>query len=145
MNDRHTVYETLPAAVEALMTIENAVNTSALDPLLRHLVKLRVSQINGCAFCVAMHLKEARDDGETEKRLDHVVVWPHTDLFSPAEKAGLAWAEALTTQGNGADLNALCSDLQRHFTAEQIDALTLAIVMINNWNRLQIANHNARF
>ena len=145
MNDRHTVYETLPAAVEALMTIENAVNTSALDPLLRHLVKLRVSQINGCAFCVAMHLKEARDDGETEKRLDHVVVWSHTDLFSPAEKAGLAWAEALTTQGNGADLDALCADLQGHFTAEQIDALTLAIVMINNWNRLQIANHNARF
>ena len=133
--NRLNVYQNVPAAIEAFMKVEAVLGESDLDPLLRHLVKLRVSQINGCAFCVDMHIREAREDGETAQRIDMVVVWQNTDLFSPAEKCALAWAEALTTHGTGADLNALYRALLEHFSVKQVDALTLVIVMINNWNR----------
>lgn len=143
--DRLSIYRTMPQAIEALTKVETLLHESDLDPLLRHFVKLRVSQINGCAFCVDMHIREARGDGETAQRIDMVVVWQNTDLFSAAEKAALAWAEALTTRGQDADLDTLHRALREHFREEQVDALTLVVVMINNWNRLQIANHNKRF
>lgn len=135
----------LPAAYEALGQVETVLEGCDLDPLLRHLVKLRVSQINGCAYCVGLHIKEARQDGETNDRLDHIVVWPNTELFDGAEKAALAWAEALTTRGTGANLNDLHDELKTHYRPDQIDALTVVVIMINNWNRLQIANHNRTF
>ncbi len=143
--NRVTLVRTVPKALGAFESIEQMFADCPVDPLLRHLVKLRVSQINGCAFCVNMHTGEARDDNETETRLDHLVVWRNTDLFSAAEKAALAWSEALTVQGSGADLARLHADLVEHFSQEQIDYLTLIIVMINTWNRLQVSNHNAAF
>ena len=142
---RVTLVKTVPDALGALGSIEDMFATCPVDPLLRHLVKLRVSQINGCAYCVNMHTGEAREDNETEARLDHLVVWRNTDLFSVAEKAALAWAEAMTVQGSGADLELLHGDLKTHFPQEEIDYLTLIIVMINTWNRLQVANHNTHF
>ena len=143
--NRVTLVKTVPDALGAFGSIETMFATCPVDPLLRHLVKLRVSQINGCAFCVNMHTGEARDDNEIEARLDHLVVWRNTDLFSAAEKAAFAWSEALTIQGSGADLTRLHADLVEHFSQEQIDYLTLIIVMINTWNRLQVSNHNATF
>ncbi len=143
--NRVTLVRTVPKALGAFESIEQMFADCPVDPLLRHLVKLRVSQINGCAFCVNMHTGEARDDNETETRLDHLVVWRNTDLFSAAEKAALAWSEALTVQGSGADLTQLHADLVEHFSQEEIDYLTLIIVMINTWNRLQVSNHNAAF
>ncbi|MEM7023228.1 MAG: carboxymuconolactone decarboxylase family protein [Pseudomonadota bacterium] len=131
--------------IAKLEQIEAGLQQNGLPPLLRHLVKLRVSQINGCAFCVGMHTREAREDGETEDRLDRLVVWQHVRNFSPAERAALAWAEALTTRGEGADLGKLHNALEEHFSHDDIGALTMVVVMINSWNRLQIASHHPFF
>ncbi|MEQ9143694.1 MAG: carboxymuconolactone decarboxylase family protein [Parvibaculaceae bacterium] len=143
--DRFNIVRSAPKALEAFGAVEGLLASSGVDPLLRHLVKLRVSQINGCAYCVNMHTKEARDDGESNERLDHVIVWRNSGLFSDAEKAALAWSEAMTVPGQGADLDRLYGELTRHFSSEDIDALMLIVVMINSWNRLQVANHNASF
>jgi len=131
--------------VAGLEQVERVIAASGFSPILRHLVKLRVSQINGCAYCVGLHIKEAREDGEREDRLDHVVVWWQVNKFTAAEKVALAWAEALTTPGAGADLERLHRNLEEHYSREDIGALTLVVVMINTWNRLQIAMHNASF
>jgi len=135
----------VPTALGLFEKVEGTVDQSGFDPMLRHLVKLRVSQINGCAYCVDMHTREARADGETDKRLDHVVVWREVTIFSDAEKAALAWAEALTVQGSAPGLEALHQDLKQHFSDQDISTLCVVIVMINTWNRLQIASHNTRF
>lgn len=142
---RITIYETAPKAIEAFIQVEAILDSSDLNPLLRHLIKLRVSQINGCAYCVNMHIKEARADNESPARIDNLVVWRHVDNYSEAERSALAWAEALTTQGTGANLTDLHTDMSKHFSQEQIDLITLVTTMINNWNRLQIASHNAAF
>ncbi|WP_051085255.1 carboxymuconolactone decarboxylase family protein [Hahella ganghwensis] len=134
-----------PAAFEGLLQIEAAIGASNLPPLLKHLIKLRVSQINGCEFCVDMHLKEARKDGEQQERLDKLVVWKEVDIFTDAEKAALEWAEALTTKGSHPDLNTLFYPLAEHFDANQIANLSLAIAMINLWNRLQISSLHRQF
>ncbi len=131
--------------LRALTAVEEVIAAGPLDPTLLHLVKLRVSQINACVFCVGMHIREALQDGDTQARLDHVVVWRDTNLFSPAERAALAWSEALTVPGNGADLDSLHASLQKHFSAEQICSLMLVVVMINTWNRVQIGAHGSRF
>ncbi|WP_422020439.1 carboxymuconolactone decarboxylase family protein [Pyruvatibacter mobilis] len=143
--NRVTIYKTAAKAVKAFTDVEAFLDNAGLDPLLRHLIKLRVSQINGCAFCVNMHIREAREDNEAEARLDHLVVWRHVDDYTPAERAALAWAEALTTRGTGENLTALHRDIADHFSQEHIDAITLVVVMINNWNRMQIALHNEQF
>lgn len=131
----------IPQVIQALTTAEKAVADSGIDPQLRHLVKLRASQINGCAFCVKMHLAEARHDGETQERLDRLVVWPHVDDFNEREKAALAWTEALTCLDRGADHGPVKRRLAEHFSDPEIAALTAAIAMINMWNRLMVATH----
>lgn len=131
----------IPEVIQALATAEKLVAASGIDPHLRHLVKLRASQINGCAFCVKMHLAEARQDGETQERLDRLVVWPHVDDFSAPERAALAWTEALTCLDRGADRAAARQGLAEHFSDPQIAALTAAIALINMWNRLKVATH----
>lgn len=112
-----------------------------LERKLHHLVVLRASQINGCAFCVKMHIAEAKADGETQERLDRLIVWRHVDDFSAAEKATFAWTEALTTINTQADYEPLRLQLLQHFSEEQISALTVTIGMINLWNRIQISQH----
>ena len=134
---RHTV----PDVMGAFARTQETLDAQDLDRMLRHLVMLRASQINGCAFCVKMHTREARDDGETNERLDHVIVWRHVDDYTPAEAAALAWTEALTTLDPATDLAALRADLQRHFTPGQIGALTATVAMINLWNRIAISTH----
>lgn len=131
----------IPEVIQALAAAEKAVAGSALDPKLRHLVKLRASQVNGCAFCVKMHLAEARHDGETQERLDRVVVWAHVQDFSEREKAALAWTEALTYLDRGADRDAVRQRLASQFSDPEIAALTAAVAMINMWNRLKVATH----
>jgi len=143
--DRIDLRTHVPLALGTFEKVEGQIAQSGLDVMLRHLVKLRVSQINGCAFCVEMHTREARDGGETDQRLDHLVVWREVDLFTDAEKAALAWAEALTVQGNGVSLDGLHEHLRHHFSDEDIATLCTVIVMINTWNRLQVASHNTRF
>ena len=143
--DRLDLRTHLPNAMGAFVKVEELIAQSGVDAMLRHLMKLRVSQINGCAFCVEMHTREARADGETNQRLDHLVVWREVDIFTDAEKAALAWAEALTVHGSGVSLDALHKNLQQHFSDEDIANLCTVVAMINTWNRFAIASHNAQF
>lgn len=131
----------IPEILQAMAGVERTITAQGFDPLLRHLVKLRASQINGCAFCVKMHIREAREDGETDERLDRVVVWAHVDDFSEREKAALAWTEALTYLDRGADHGPLKARLAEHFSDPEIATLTAIVAMINLWNRLMVATH----
>jgi AhpD family alkylhydroperoxidase len=138
MNARTDFYTASPDAVKALIALEVAVNKLGLEPPLLELVKLRASQLNGCAFCVDMHTTDARKAGETERRLHGVSVWRETPFFSARERAALAWTEALTqlslTHAPDADYELV----QAQFTPkEQVD-LTLAISTINSWNRFAV-------
>jgi len=130
----------IPDVIKALVAAE-AETAKGIDPMLRHLVKLRASQINGCAFCVKMHLAEARQDGETQDRLDRVVVWEHVDDFDAREKAVLSWTEALTHLDRGVDLEPLKQRLKQQFSDPEIAALTACVALINLWNRLMVATH----
>lgn len=139
MSQRFNAYKGTYA--EGMAQTEAALAASPLDPLLRHLVKLRVSQINGCAFCIDMHLKEARDDKEEEKRLEHLVAWREFPDYTPAERAALNWAELLTVVTETRSLDAAYEALSGQFSEDEIRALTYTIIMINAWNRLQVAMH----
>jgi len=127
--------------LKPLMEAGPAIEKHGLDKMLFHLVKLRASQINRCAHCVVMHTREARADGETDARLDHLVVWDHVNDFTPAEKAAFAWTEALTAFDPKTDYAALRAELRRHFSEEQLAALTAGIALINFWNRIGVSRH----
>jgi AhpD family alkylhydroperoxidase len=118
-----------------------AIEAHGISPQLFHLVKLRASQINRCAHCVMMHTREARADGETSERLDRLVVWDHVKDFTPAERAALAWTEALTVFDHNRALGPLRSELRAHFSEEQIAALTAGVALINLWNRIGVSRH----
>lgn len=131
----------VPPVLQAFVAAEAAVEASGLEPGLLHLVKLRASQINQCGFCVKMHIKEARDDGETNNRLDRLIVWRHVSDFTPREKAAFAWTEALTQLSPTTDYAPFRAELRAHFTDVEASALTSAVAMINLWNRLQVSAH----
>lgn len=121
------------------MAFSASLKDSPIDLATRDLINLRVSQINGCAFCVDMHVKEARIHGERDLRLHHVAVWRESDLFTPRERACLAWAEALTNLSDrhipDAEFDAIGAELSQ----EEVAELTLVITAINGWNRIAIA------
>jgi AhpD family alkylhydroperoxidase len=127
--------------VQAMASAQGAVDTQVFDRKINHLVKLRASQINGCAFCIKMHTKEAREDGETNERLDRVIVWDHVHDFSDKEKAALAWTEALTVLDRKTDFGAIRARLRQHFSEREIGILTSIVAMINLWNRIQVSRH----
>jgi AhpD family alkylhydroperoxidase len=129
----------LPDALSAMLGLERTANVGLADSRLLDLVKVRASQINGCAYCVRLHADEARAQGETHERLDMVAVWREADCFGRAERAALAWCEALTLLPSSGAPDELFEELRHHFTDQQIVALTLAIVAINGWNRLNVA------
>jgi len=131
----------IPDVLPTLLKVSETIAAQGLDKKLQHLIHLRASQINGCAFCVKMHLREAREDGETQDRLDRLVVWAHVNDFSEAEKAALAWTEALTTLDHKTDYASLRGRLRHSFTDKEIGALTANIGMINLWNRIQVSAH----
>ena len=131
----------VPTVYQAFIAAEGAIVASGIDHGLLHLVKLRASQINQCGFCVKMHTKEARDGGETDARMDRLIVWRHVSDFTPREKAAFAWTEALTTLAPTADYAPLRAELRAHFTDAEASALTSAVAMINLWNRLQVSGH----
>ena len=132
---------TVPGILEALERVHVAMDDVGLDRSIHHLMQLRASQINGCAFCVKMHTREAREDGERNERLDRLVVWDHVGDFSPRERAALAWTEALTRLEPKTDYGALRTELRRHFNEAEIGTLTVTTAMINLWNRIQISAH----
>ena len=125
----------------ALEAVEQVIKGRGIEPALHHLVLLRASQINRCSFCVKMHTRDARKDGESDQRLDHLVVWRQVADFTPREKAAFAWTEALTELKDGTDLAPLRAELRAHFTDAEITTLTTIVSMINLWNRIQVSTH----
>ena len=128
----------LPDALKAMLGLERVANSGLDDPRLLNLIKIRASQINGCAYCVGLHAAEAREHGETDERLDMVAVWREAECFGRADRTALAWCEALTRLPGCGASDELFDELARRFTSEQVVALTLAIVAINGWNRLNV-------
>ncbi|CAM3031744.1 MULTISPECIES: carboxymuconolactone decarboxylase family protein [Methylobacterium] len=124
---------TLPNAHAALLALGRAVDEAGLDKRLSEVVKIRVSQINGCAFCVGFHLDTARRLGLADHIIDSIAVWRDSPVFSPRERAALAWAEHLTRMADGAAPIAEPSPL---FSRDETLSLTVAIATINAWNRI---------
>ena len=138
MQSRIDFYTASPEALKAMLALETAVSRLPLEKSLIELVKLRASQINGCAFCVDMHTTDALKGGETTRRLFGVSVWRETPFFTPRERAALAWTESLTliSQTHAPDEDyALVS---AEFDAREMVDLTVAITTINAWNRLAV-------
>ena len=134
-------YKNVPDVFGALENVHGAIDVHGLDRMLHHLVQLRASQLNACASCVKMHTKEARDDGETNERLDRLTVWEHVGDFTAKERAALAWTEALTQLDRKTDYGVLRAQLREHFSDTEISALTATVAMINLWNRIQVSTH----
>lgn len=143
MKDSNTIrYEQqVPEVIQAFVKINPALAATGLDRPLRHLVHLRASQINGCAHCVKMHTREAREDGETNERLDRLVVWQYVDDYSPRERAALAFTEAMTRLDDQGSLATLRANLREHFSEQEVAALGADIATINLWNRIAISSH----
>ena len=125
--------------IQLMLAIEGYLNGCGLDHGMLHLIKLRASQINGCAYCIDMHSKDARAAGESEQRLYALNAWEETPFFSERERAALQWTEALTLVTDGHVPDAVFEAARPHFTDDELVNLSLAISTINAWNRLSIA------
>lgn len=138
---RETSYQLQPALLSGLYSLDKAAS-QGLPPLLVHLVKLRVSQLNGCAFCLHMHTTEARNDGEQQQRLDLLSAWVDVpELFSAAEQAALHWAEKLTLLASQRPSEADYQRVSSQFNDKQLVDLTALVMSINAWNRLAVGLH----
>ncbi len=138
MKARMNYYQAAPDTIKALVAVENQISASGLEQSLIELVKTRASQINGCAFCIAMHTEDARKHGETEQRLYLLNAWRESPLYTDRERAALAWTEALTliseTHAPDADYEAV----RAQFSETETVNLTMLIGTINAWNRIAI-------
>lgn len=139
MEQRLDFYKASPQAIKALMALEEQIGKSSIEKPLAELVRLRASQINGCAFCVDMHTTDARKGGETDRRLAAVVVWRETPFFSERERAALAWTEAVTLVSQEHVPDSVWEAVKPHFSDAEIVDLTLLISAINSWNRFAIS------
>jgi AhpD family alkylhydroperoxidase len=122
-----------------MLGLELYLNRSSLEKKLLHMIKLRVSQINGCAFCLDMHWKDLQAEGESEQRMYSLDAWRETDYYSDRERAALAWAEAITKVTEGHVPDEVFEATRQHFSEQEMADLTFAVVAINGWNRLSIA------
>ena len=138
MEPRIDFYKASPEAVRAVMALEQFVHASGIPRRLIHLIKLRASQLNGCAYCVDMHVKEARKDGESEQRLHLLSVWRESPLYSDEERAVLAWTESLTNLSQTRAPDEDFEPLRKFFSDEEITKLSVIISTINVWNRLAV-------
>jgi AhpD family alkylhydroperoxidase len=127
-----------PGALRAMYGLETYLKGCGLEPPLLELVKIRASQINGCAFCIDMHTKDARAAGETEQRIYALNAWRETPFFTDRERAALAWVEALTRIGGGVP-DELYEEARGHFSEKELVDLTWASAAINAWNRVAIS------
>lgn len=141
MKQRLQFFAKAPEIMKAVMALNKAVEECGLEASLMHLVKLRASQINGCSYCVEMHSREARLDGETETRLYLVAAWRESPLFSERERAALAWTEKVTNISDNGIPDDLYARTLEQFSEEELVKLTVVIGMINTWNRLCVSFH----
>ena len=139
MKMRMDYKNTAPDGIKAMWGLEHYVHRSGLEPLLLELVKTRASQINGCAYCLDMHTKDARAQGESEQRLYALPAWEETPFYTERERAALAWTEAVTRVADTHVPDEVFASARKHFTEKELVDLTLAVVAINGWNRLAIA------
>jgi len=139
MQTRLDFYTADPAIMKALLGVENQIAKGSLDILLKELVRLRASQINGCAFCLDMHVTDAMKAGESSRRLATVAAWRETPFFSDRERAALEWTEALTLVAHDHVPDAAWEAVRPHFSDAELMELTAVITSINSWNRFAIA------
>ncbi len=138
MEQRMNYMAAAPEGLAVLRNLQDYVERSGLEHSLLELVKTRASQINGCAYCLDMHTKDARAAGETEQRLYLLSAWREAPFYSARERAALAWTEALTRISDGPVDDELYEEIRRQFDEKELTDLTLAVVAINGWNRLAI-------
>ena len=139
MQPRLNPFKFAPDTVKAAQAFEQHLANSGLEQSLYHLVKTRASQINGCAFCIHMHTRDARAHGETEERLYLLDAWRESPLYSDRERAALAWTEALTLISETHAPDDVYDEVRKHFSEQETVNLTMLIGMINLWNRLAIS------
>jgi len=138
MKPRMNYYGAAPETIKAIAAIEPVIVASGLDPSLIELVKIRASQINGCAYCIHMHTKDARAKGEIEERLYLLNAWRESPLYTERERAALAWTEALTLIAETHAPDDVYEELRKHFSETETTNLTALIGVINAWNRIAI-------
>ena len=139
MEPRLNYSKVSPEGVEGLSKLEGYVRKSGLEHSLLELVKLRASQLNGCAYCIDMHAKDARTNGESEQRLYGVSAWHEAPFYTDRERAALAWTESVTLLSENRVSDEVYAEARKHFTEKELVDLTLAIVAINSWNRLSVS------
>jgi AhpD family alkylhydroperoxidase len=138
MQKRVTINEVEPNAYKAMLGLETYIHRTGIDHKLLHLIKIRASQVNGCAFCINMHTADARKEGETEQRIYALNAWRETPYFTDEERAVLAFTEAVTLIVNHVP-DDVYTEMTRYFSEQQIAQIIMAIAAINAWNRMGIA------
>ena len=138
MQARLDYFKIAPELMKAMLGLETATRNSGLEMSLMELVKIRASQINGCAYCLHMHTRDARQAGETEERIHLLPAWRESSYYTPRERAALAWTEALTLIAETQAPDTVYDELRKHFSEEEIVKLTLLIGTINVWNRIAV-------
>ena len=139
MTQRIDYAQAFPEAIKAMRQMEVSVRNSGLEKPLLELVKLRASQLNGCAYCIDMHTKDARAGGETEQRLYGLSAWRESPFFTARERAAIGWTEAITNIQEGHATQAAYDEARQEFEEGDLVKLTFAITTINTWNRIAIA------
>jgi AhpD family alkylhydroperoxidase len=139
MQTRLDYQSAFPEGIQAMLHLEAVIRRSGLEAPLMELVKMRASQLNGCAFCLDMHSKDARAKGETEQRLYGLNAWRESPFYTERERAALAWTEAITNIQQGHAEDEVFAEARQQFSEQELVKLTLAINQINSWNRIAIA------
>jgi AhpD family alkylhydroperoxidase len=139
MEARFNYAKAAPGAYKAMLGLEQYLRECGLEEALLHLIKLRTSQINGCAYCLDMHWKDLRAIGENEQRLYSLDAWRECPFYTDRERAALQWAEAVTLITDGHVPDEVYEEVRRHFSEKELADLTLAVATINAWNRLSIS------
>ena len=140
MDQRLDLTKVSPGGYKAMLGVHSYVQSSGLPLGLLELVKIRVSQINGCAFCIAMHVPLGRKHGVSEDQMHLLAAWREAPIYSPKERAALAWAEALTRLTGGDVSDEAYAEMRKHFSEKEVADLSFAVAEINAWNRLMICS-----
>jgi AhpD family alkylhydroperoxidase len=139
MARRIAYFQVAPDAIKALSATRPYIESSSIDARLRALIELRVSQINGCAYCVDLHSREARHVGEAQQRLDCLPVWRETPFYDERERAALAWAESVTLVPQTGVPDAVYDEVRKQFNEKELVDLTLIVSVMNAWNRMAVS------
>lgn len=143
MSPRINYMQQSPALFKKFLDFSMAIaKDGVIEEGLSYLVDIRASQLNGCAFCLDMHIKQAKIHGERELRLHHVAIWRESALFSPRERAALAWTEALTQLASEGVSDVVYTEVREQFSEKELSDLTFRVMAINGWNRVNVAFRN---